>query len=601
MVSSPRASADLSSRGILMVDEFGPDSPFGRRFRQQIHSALDTENTPHYTIYSEFLDAARFKGSDYESMLHTYFRTKYHKIQINVIVTLGTDALKFISRVRADISPAAPIVFAIVGDAPIARSVVPPNATGTIELRNFHNLIDSARVLVPHLARIVLVGEPLDRQPYRHNYQQGLQQVVKDLKVIGLTGLPLVEVQARTAALPDDAAIIYIPIYTDKSGIIHNPAEALRAIANAANRPIVVDSETFIGIGGAGGFIPSAEDLGRETARKVVRVLNGEIASGIPIESKDFTKPIFDSRQLNRWHVSETTLPAGSEVRFRELNAWERYRWQILATALLITLQGLVIAWLLYERHGRHIAERESRQHLLEVTKMDRAMIASAMSASIAHELSQPLGAILSNTEAAEILLSANPLDLDQLKEICADIRSDDHRAVEIIKHLRLLLKQTELDLRNISLNKVANDFLELLKPQAAEQGVALEVEPIPANLSVRADPVHLQQVLLNLAMNAIDAMQEMPAGERTLRLQVWRQNSEATVSIADTGPGIPEEKLKSIFDPFFTTKQQGTGLGLSICRTIISTYGGAIWAENGIQGGAIFHFTLTLARAEAA
>jgi signal transduction histidine kinase len=393
------ASAEPSARGVLIIDEFGPDFPFGRRFRQQIHSTLKTETTQRYVLHSEFLDAARYNGPEYDSILDAYFTSKYQKMRISVIVTLGTEALKFASRTP----------------------------------------------------------------------------------------------------------------------------------------------------------------------------------------------------------VSEAALPKGSEIRFHELSVWELYRWQILAIATLIALQGLVITWLLYERRGRHIAEREARQHLLEVTKMDRAITASAMSASIAHELSQPLGAILSNTEAAEILLSANPLDLGQLKEICADIRRDDHRAVEIIKHLRLLLKRSELAVQDIDLAKVVSDFFAIIGPQAIERGVTLRAEPIPANVWVRADPVHLQQVLLNLAMNAIDAMQDTPARERTLKLQVRQQNSEVTVSLADTGPGIPQDKIKSIFDPFITTKQQGTGLGLSICRTIINTYGGAIWAENGAKCGAIFHFTLKSPRAAAA
>jgi signal transduction histidine kinase len=601
MLLPPVASSEPLGRGILIVDEFGPDSPFGRRFRQQIHSTLNTETTQRYVIHSEFLDAARYSGSEYDSILDTYFVSKYRKIRISVIVALGTEALKFVSRIRAGISPSAPIVFAIVGQNLMANSIVPTNATGIIEQRGFKYLIDSARLLVPNLTRIVLVGEPLDHQLFRHTYQHDLQQVAKDLKVINLTGLPLVDVQSRIAALPDDTAIVYLPMYTDKSGVIHNPAEALRAIANVANRPIVVDSETFIGIGAAGGFIPSAEDLGRETAQRVAHILNGGSAPTVPIEYKNFTKPIFDSRQLKRWHVSDAALPEGTELRFHELGVWDRYYSQILATAAVIAIQCLVIALLMYERRGRHIAERESRQHLLEVTKMDRAMTVSAMSASIAHELSQPLGAILNNTETAEILLSANPLDLDQLKEICVDIRRDDHRAVNIIKHLRALLKQSDLDVQDIDLAKAVNNFLALIRPQAAERGVVLQAGPIPANLWVRADPVHLQQVLLNLAMNAIDAMLDMPAGERTLSLQVSPQNSGVTISIADTGPGIPEDKLKTIFEPFVTTKQQGTGLGLSICRTIINTYGGAIWVVNGANGGAIFHFTLTSPQAATA
>lgn len=228
-------------------------------------------------------------------------------------------------------------------------------------------------------------------------------------------------------------------------------------------------------------------------------------------------------------------------------------------------------------------------------------MTASTMSASISHELNQPLSAILNNVEAAEILLAANSLDRGQLKEIFADIRRDDVRAIDIIKHLRTMLKQSELAAEEIDFSELIRDTIRLLRPRAAELGVTLDITPIPANLRVRADSVHIQQVILNLAMNAFDAMRDVPISKRELKLHVSRRGHDALVVMEDTGTGIPEEKLKSIFKPFVTTKQEGTGLGLSICETIITTYGGRIWAENTAENGAMFCFTLGVARTEAA
>ena len=595
------AKAETAARGVLIIDEFSPESPFGRHFRAQIHSTLDSKMTHRYSIYSEFLDSGQFKISAYEPALQAYLKSKYHNEQISVIVTLGSKALNFSLRLRNPPLFAAPIVFAAIDDGIENESTRSPNTTGTIAVRRFQDLVRSAKIVVPHLKEIVLVGEPLEHQPLRHHYRQYLQPIAKGLKVNNLTGLPIIELQSRVARLSDNSAIIYIPIYTDKSGLIHNPREAFKTLASVANRPIVVDSETFIGIGAAGGFVTSAKMLGQNTAEKVVRILKGEAASNIPVTIEKSPKPIFDSRELKRWGISERALPNDSEIRFRELSVWDRYRWRISAIGSLIVLLCLIIAWLLYERHGRRAAERESHQHLLEVTRMDRAMTASALSVSIAHEINQPLGAILSNAEAAELLLAQKSPDLEQIKEILADIRKDDRRAVDIIKHLRALLRRNDMELQKTDLNEVFKDTFELIKAQALEQGVTLQIESNPSDLFVRADPVHLQQVILNLAMNAVEAMQDVPKGKRILKLQTNVQSGRAIVSISDTGLGVPEAELKAIFAPFVTTKQQGTGLGLSICQTIINNYGGAIWVENGANGGAIFHFSLELAWAEAA
>ncbi len=594
-------ASEMAPRGVLIVDEFGPDSPFARLFRQQIHSTLDREKVPLHILYSESLDTARFDSVDYENTLTTYFAAKYRNRRVDAIVALGLDSLTAASRLRAQIWPGADIVFATVGEESNIRSLALSDTTGVILTRRFQDLLEYARLVVPKLAQLVLVGDPIERQSFREQYKEDLQQVAKSMQVTNLTGLSLTEAQARVANLPGDSAIIYLPFRTDNSGIIHNPTEAFEALVAVANRPIIVDTAGFVGIGATGGVLPSAEDLGQEVASKVARILNGEAASHIPITVTDEKKQVLDWRQLQRWGVSDAAIPLGSEIQFRQLTLWDLYRWQIAAIALVILIQGIAIAWLVYEHRKRRSAEAESHQHLLEVTKMDRAMIASAMSTSISHELSQPLGAILSNAEAAEMMLDAESLDRDELKEILADIRRDDQRAVGIIKHLRMLLKQSELAAQDFDLGEALNDAVKILKPTVEEYKVALEIKAAPTSLRVRADPIHVQQVVLNLAMNAIDAMQGIPTTERKLMLGISQVADEILVSVEDTGTGIPDDKLNSIFKPFVTTKSQGTGLGLSIARTIVATYGGKIWAENRAEGGAAFRFTLQRTRAAAA
>jgi signal transduction histidine kinase len=213
--------------------------------------------------------------------------------------------------------------------------------------------------------------------------------------------------------------------------------------------------------------------------------------------------------------------------------------------------------------------------------------------------LNQPLGAILSNAEAAETILKGKTPDLDLVQQILADIREDDQRAGNIILRLRgLLKKRSVIDWQEFDLNEVVDSAINILHAEAVKKQVAVSAEQSRDRLPVRADKVHLQQVILNLATNAIDAMVEAAAEDRRLVLQTTLYgDSKAEISISDTGAGIPKDRLDSIFAAFYTTKPNGTGLGLSIARAIVETYGGKIWADNRAGGGAVFRFVLPLAQ----
>jgi C4-dicarboxylate-specific signal transduction histidine kinase len=294
------------------------------------------------------------------------------------------------------------------------------------------------------------------------------------------------------------------------------------------------------------------------------------------------------------------TPGTGAEVGSDRPNLWEHYRGEVITVATIVVLQALLISILLFERRRRSLAEAESHRRLLEVAHLNRAATVSAMSASITHEINQPLGAILSNAEAAEELLKSDRLDRAELAAILADIRRDDQRAAEIIRSMRGLLRRSEIVSREFDLNDSIRDALGIIGPEARSRRVALVADLESGALLVRADPVHLQQVVLNLAINGMDAMQDGPLDGRALEIRTARaENSEVMVTVSDAGTGIAQDELKSIFEPFYTTKAQGTGLGLSIAHTIVTTYGGKIWAENRPNGGAVFRFTLPLAQSQ--
>ncbi|WP_457094334.1 sensor histidine kinase, partial [Microvirga sp. P5_D2] len=299
--------------------------------------------------------------------------------------------------------------------------------------------------------------------------------------------------------------------------------------------------------------------------------------------------------------ISESRLPPGSEVWFREPTAWERYSWQISLIAAVILLQAGLISALLREHRRRRLAEVQSRQRMVELAHVNRFSTAGELTASISHEVNQPLGSILANAEAAAAILKAqNPdiaalPDIVELKEIVNDILRDDRRASEVIRRMRSLLKKAPFELRNVDLNDVVRETLGLLSSLAVGQKFELTSLLTQNALPVLADRIQLQQVILNLVVNGIDAMKDTPAEHRIIRIQTSRAGEFAELSVSDRGPGIPEDKLKEIFEPFFTTKQEGMGMGLCIAHTIIESHGGRISAESHAVG-AVFRVSLPLA-----
>jgi signal transduction histidine kinase len=407
-------------------------------------------------------------------------------------------------------------------------------------------------------------------------------------------GLRVTEIRQRVAALPSDSAVFYFGINADPERTYASAVEALPLIAETTNQPIIGDSEPQIGAGAIGGFVMSPGEIGRDAGRLVMRVLDGEDASNIPVTTGTALKPMFDWRQLQRWNISESMLPAGSEVRFRPLGMWEQYSARILAACAALLFQTTLICWLVYENRRRHLAEVRSRSAMAELTHMNRRSAAGQLSASLTHEVNQPLASIVARASAALRWLRAENPNVEKVKASLEGILAAGHRAGDIVASVRAMFKKDAPQKASTDINEIIRTVLSIVRVELQKNNIDLQTQLNEHLPLVQGDKVQLQQVVLNLVMNGIEAMHSVRP--RVLKVQTDQAKPGLVhVLVEDTGTGIDPSKLHRIFEPLFTTKGTGMGMGLAICQSIIESHGGRICVSPAVTRGSIFKFELPI------
>jgi signal transduction histidine kinase len=243
---------------------------------------------------------------------------------------------------------------------------------------------------------------------------------------------------------------------------------------------------------------------------------------------------------------------------------------------------------------SRRRSEMEGQRLLQDLAHVGRVSTMGELTASLAHELNQPLTAILSNAQAAQRILHAGGADLAEIREILGDIVEDDKRAGDVIQRLRGFLKKGRLEFSTLDVGELVSQVARLVSSDAIIRNVVIRLDLAIGLPPIGGDRVQLQQVVLNLLMNGLDAMRECDAGERTLVLRTFMASpASVVVAVTDSGVGIKEANLEQVFHAFYTTKPDGLGMGLAIARSIVEAHGGQLDARSNPEGGATFSFTL--------
>jgi signal transduction histidine kinase len=592
--SAHAADAGRTKR-VLMVHSFGSSAPPFTTHSTAFETTLTQEMGKRVDLDQVSLDMARYAQPDMEEAFVEFLLKRLAKWQPDLVVPIGSPAGRFVVKFRDRLFPGTPVIYTGMDRRTVPPDAITKNATFVGDDFKLAGLVEDILQLAPDTTNIevILGATPLERY-WTIEFRRAFEPFTNRVSFNFLNDLSFDQMLRRLSKLPPRSFILLGLFLRDASGVTHNEDEALQRLHAVANAPINGLYQNQLGLGIVGGRLYQGELQGVESARIAIRVLRGEPMSSFPPMFVGTQRPRYDWRELQRWNISESRLSPDSVIEFRQPTVWERYRWYIVGALFIFALQAAMITGLLLQRTRRRRAEADLQRNREELAHVTRVSTVGELTTSVAHELNQPLGAILSNAEAAEMFLMADPPAVDEVRDILADIRKDDQRASEVIRRMRNLLQKHDLTPKSIEINEAVEEVLKLISTGVSARKVAIKFERTAGLPRVWCDPVHFQQVVLNLVLNGMEAMAGLLEEKRQVVVRTGPgDNGTVKIAVVDSGLGIPTDRLPKLFEPFFTTKKEGMGMGLSIARTIVEAHHGQIWAENNLEVGATFYFTV--------
>jgi signal transduction histidine kinase len=594
LLAPPTTIAATTPRNVLFLQQAGPEKQAVAHFLTGYRDALAKEWPSPVGLLTE--DISAMLGT--HEKLDDWLRTKYRGRRIDVIASIEGPGSQLGIEVRNALGLGAPLVLTGIGAQRYREFTAHPNVTGVTIDQDVTALLEAARRLCPQSRHLFFV--PGGLKPTEAARQLWSGEAERFAADAGMAFVDLSEPLGFSALLDRVRAMPSQSILLRRDTIIgglQRPADravTMNRLSAAANAPMFTLADAYAVDGSVGTGSVDYAQLGWEMGAQVAAVLAAGSAAPVPaIKSSAFTLS-FDARQLERWGLNPKSLPPGSDLRFRQPGLWEAHRGKMIALTATLAAQASLIAALLLQRRRRRRAEEALRDQRAQLSHTLRLATMNQLASSLAHELNQPLTAIVNNASAARRMLARGTADDVNLHEILTDITEDGHRAGEVIRGIRGQAGRGDESHVPINLNDLVSSVRRLMAAEAAARQCDVVVELAPDLPEVKGNPVQIQQVLINLIMNGLESHDAAGAKTRRIVLRTEQENDRTVrASVRDFGQGLPPEGAEPLFKPFHTTKSQGLGMGLAIVRTIIEAHGGAIEAAPMPDAGACFQFRL--------
>lgn len=590
----------LKPCNILILFSLEPESQVYRNIIQGLKEKIRSEYPNPVNFFMDYVELSRFNDDQHLSDFFSYYNKKYSGYKFDLFISMGPNLYPLLKKYRPQVMDSVPVIYMETYLTQLNQNRIVPGKNETIVFSDYdiEKITKIPLTLFPETKNVFIVaGSSNWEKGWIEMYKSVIENMNKKYNITVLSGLELHDLVERSKYYPENSVVFMLTYQKDVSGLTYYGVEVIKKVAPYANAPIFQMYDVGMEYS-VGGYIINTVDVGKKVGEVSVRILNGESPESIGIYHSNFSENVFNYSQLKKWKIDEKSLPENSKIMYREYNYYDQYKYYILGGLIFIIFETLLIFLLIVlnrkqKNQSRKIIEQENRyQTLVDYNRLSEL---SELTASLSHQLNQPLTAILSTAQASLRFIKNNQSDKMPVEEIMNNIVEDVKRASEIMNSLRSMIKQETREKKRVNINKITREVFLLFISQAAVRDVIASAEYDDSEPFVFADPILIQQVILNLLLNALEALENFNIKPQRIFLKTEVSGDDVIISVKDNGPGIPDNLKVEIFKPFFTTKKTGLGIGLAICRSIIEDHKGKLIFENIKPNGSVFKFNLKL------